>query len=148
MLEQNWTGFLLSGQTAVNTFPAQFVVDQGYTNSYVCVTAKNVNDGETETDTLNNQECTSLTSTMQLAGPSPNPAGANCQLGIILPQAGTVYITVYDMLGQPVVPEFSMDLPVERTNYDIPVGQMQAAEYFIRVRYKNDSQVRHFVISK
>ncbi len=148
VFEQNWTGFLLSGQTVVNTFPAQFVVDQGYTNTFVCVTAKNVNDGETETDTTNNQECTSLTTTMQLAGPSPNPAGANCQLGIILPQAGTVYITVYDMLGQPVIPEFSMDLPAERTNYDIPVKQFEASEYYIRVRYKNDSQVRSFVISK
>ena len=52
------------------------------------------------------------------------------------------------MLGQPVIPEFSMDLPAERTNYDIPVKQFEASEYYIRVRYKNDSQVRSFVISK
>ena len=146
VLEQNWNGYLASGQTIVDTFPAQFVAPAGYTNRYVCVTATDVNGGETETRTDNNQECTSLTGTMQLAGPSPNPASTNCQLGIILPKAGTVYIAVYDLLGNIIVPEFSVNLPAERTNYNIPVSQLEGAEYFIRVRYNDDTEVRNFVV--
>ena len=146
ILEQNWSGYLPSGGTIADTFPAQFVVPAGATNNYVCVTVTNVNGGETEANCGNNQECFSLTGTMQLAGPSPSPAGSTCQLGIILPKAGTVYITVYDVLGQPAIPEFSLSLPAERSNYNIPVTQLASGEYFIRVRYNDDSQVRKFVV--
>jgi PKD repeat protein len=146
VLEQNWSGYLASGQTITDTFPAQFVAPAGYTNSFVCVTASDVNDGETETNYNNNQECASLTGTMQLAGPLPNPAITTCLLGIILPQPGTVYVSIYDLLGNVIIPEFSMSLPAERTNYNIPIGQMQGSEYFIRVRYNDDTEVRNFVV--
>ena len=146
IMEQNWSGYLLSGQSILDTFPAQFVVPQGSTNTYVCVRAISVNDGETETDTTNNQNCASLSGTMQLAGPLPNPAITSSELGIIMPKAGTVYISIIDELGKPVVPEASFNLPVGRTNYIIPVGQLQSAEYFIRVRYLDDSEVRKLVV--
>jgi len=146
IMEQNWNGYLLSGQTILDTFPAQFVVPAGAGNTYVCVTATGVNGGETEIDTTNNQNCASLTSTMQLAGPQPNPAVTNSLLGIILPQAGTVYVSIYDELGKPVVPEKAFNLPVGRTNYILPVSQLQGAEYFIRVRYNDDTEIRKFVV--
>ncbi|WP_295666817.1 PKD domain-containing protein, partial [uncultured Mucilaginibacter sp.] len=146
VMEQNWSGFLASGQTIVDTFPAQFVVPEGYGNTYVCVTASDVNGGEAELNYDNNQECSSLTGTMQLAGPLPNPAVTSSQLGIIMPAAGTVYISMYDLLGQPVVKEFSMHLPAGRTNYNIPMAQLMSAEYFIRVRYNDDTEVRNFVV--
>ena len=98
------------------------------------------------TRTSNNQNCASLTGTMQLAGPQPNPAITNSLLGIILPQAGTVYISIIDELGRPVVPEKPYNLAVGRTNYIIPVAQLQGAEYYIRVRYNDDIEVRNFVV--
>jgi len=146
IMEQNWNGYLLSGQTILDTFPAQFVIPAGAGNTYVCVTATDVNGGETEIDTSNNQNCASLTGTMQLAGPQPNPAITNSLLGIILPQAGTVYISIIDELGRPVVPEKPYNLAVGRTNYIIPVAQLQGAEYYIRVRYNDDIEVRNFVV--
>ena len=145
-MEQNWSGYLLSGQSILDTFPAQFVVPQGAGNTYVCVTARNVNNGETEVDTINNQSCASLNGAMQLAGPSPNPAINYATLGIILPQAGTVYVAIFDELGQPIVPELSLSLPVGRTDYVIPVARLQGAEYYIRVRYNDDTEVRNFVV--
>jgi len=45
-----------------------------------------------------------------------------------------------------VVPEASFNLPVGRTNYIIPVAQLQSAEYYIRVRYNDDTEVRSFVV--
>jgi PKD repeat protein len=146
IMEQNWSGYLLSGQTVLDTFPAQFVVPAGAGNTYVCVSARDVNNGQTEIDTTNNQNCASLTSTMQLAGPQPNPAITSSLLGIILPQAGTVYVSIYDELGRPIVPEKPYNLPVGRTNYILPVSQLQGAEYFIRVRYNDDTQIRKFVV--
>ncbi len=146
IMEQNWSGYLLSGQTILDTFPAQFVVPEGAGNTYVCVSARDVNGGEAEVDTTNNQNCASLTGNMQLAGPMPNPAITNALLGIILPQAGKVYISIIDELGKPVVPEASFNLPVGRTNYIIPVAQLQSAEYYIRVRYNDDTEVRSFVV--
>ena len=146
VMEQNWSGFLASGQTIVDTFPAQFVVPEGYGNTYVCVTASDVNGGETELNYNNNQECVSLTGSMQLAGPLPNPAISASQLGIIMPSAGTVYISIYDLLGHPVIKEFSMNLPTGRTNYAIPIAALMSAEYFIRVRYNDDTEVRNFVV--
>ncbi len=146
IMEQNWTGYLLSGQTIYDSFPAQFVVPAGAGNTYVCVTATDVNNGETEVDTLNNQNCASLSGTMQLTGPQPNPAITNSLLGIILPQAGTVYVAIFDELGRVIVPETSYSLPVGRTDYTIPVSRLQGAEYYIRVRYNDDTEVRNFVV--
>jgi len=146
VLEQNWSGYLPSGQTIIDTFPAQFVAPAGFVNSYVCVTAADVNGGETEINYANNQECVTLTGRMELAGPQPNPAITSSEIGIILPQAGTVYISIMDEMGRYILPEFSMNLPVERTNYNIPVGQLQSGEYFIRVRYNDDTEVRNFVV--
>ena len=145
-LEQNWSGYLLSGGTFRDTFTAQFVLPAGASNNYVCVKVSNINGGETEANCGSNQACVSLNGRMQLAGPTPNPAGANCQLGIILPQAGMVYITIYDLHGRPVIPEFSVNLPVGRTDYNIPVKQLEASEYIIRVRYDSDSQIRNLVV--
>lgn len=146
IMEQNWTGYLLSGQTILDTFPAQFVLPQGETNTFICVTATYINDGQTETDSTNNENCASLTGTMQLGGPQPNPAINSSELEIIMPKAGTVYISIIDELGKPVVTEASFNLPQGRTNYIIPIGRLQSAEYFIRVRYNDDSQVKKLVI--
>jgi hypothetical protein len=83
---------------------------------------------------------------MQLTGPQPNPAITNSLLGIILPQAGTVYVAIFDELGRVIVPETSYSLPVGRTDYTIPVSRLQGAEYYIRVRYNDDTEVRNFVV--
>ncbi|HWB62280.1 MAG TPA: PKD domain-containing protein, partial [Chitinophagales bacterium] len=115
---QDWTGYLLPGQTIIDTFPAQFDVAPANANSYVCVEGFNVNNGETETRYDNNQACASLNSSMQLVGPAPMPAVTQSTLGIILPAAGTVNIDIIDQLGQVIVNNESFTLPAGRSDYE------------------------------
>lgn len=82
---------------------------------------------------------------MQLAGPSPNPAISQSTLGIIMPQAGTVTVEIIDELGQPVIKNATLNLPAGLTNYVIPVAQLNGSEYYIRVIYNGDVEIRKLI---
>ncbi len=148
LITEDWNGVLPSGQVMQYTFTAQFVSSVTRANSFVCVEAKAVNHGETETRIDNNRQCASLTGTIQLVGPSPNPAFNQSTLGIILPKEGVVAIEIADVLGHLVVPKTELDLPEGRTDFEIPTGLMLPAEYFIRVTYNDEKTVRKFILQK
>ncbi len=145
-MSQNWSGVLQSGQVMVDTFPTQFVLTSSSANTFVCIEAQNVNAGQTEINYDNNRSCASLTGTMQLAGPFPSPAVSQSLLGIILPKAGTVSIDIFDENGKPVINKFVSDMPEGRTDFNIPVQQLQGGEYYIRVSYKDDTQIRKLMV--
>ncbi len=148
LITEDWNGVLPSGQVMQYTFTAQFVSSASRANSFVCVEAKAVNHGETETRTENNRQCASLTGTIQLVGPSPNPAFNQSTLGIILPKEGKVVIEIADVIGHLVIPKTELDLPEGRTDFEIPTGLMLPAEYFIRVTYNDEKTVRKFILQK
>lgn len=148
LITEDWNGILPSGQVMQYTFTAQFVSSASRANSFVCVEAKAVNHGETETRIDNNSQCTSLSGTIQLVGPSPNPAFNQSTLGIILPKEGLVTIEIADVVGHLVVPKTELYLPEGRTDFEIPTGLMLPAEYFIRVTYNDEKTVRKFILQK
>lgn len=130
------------------TFRAKFVVMGDRANTYICVEAREVNGGETEIRTDNNRACTTLNGAIQLVGPSPNPVFDYSVLGIILPKAGKVSLAIVNAAGQYVLEETELNLPVGRSDFEIPVHRMNAAEYFIRVIYNDERFVRKFVLKK
>lgn len=142
---QSWTGNLMQGAGMYDTIPVFFDVIPAAANCYVCVTAQDVNNGQTEINYANNEVCVSLTGTMQLAGPSPNPAMSQSTLGIIMPQPGQVSVDIIDELGQYVVSNYTLHLPAGLTNYQIPVSRLNGAEYYIRVTYNGDVEVRKLI---
>lgn len=148
LITEDWNGVLPSGQVMLYTFTAQFVSSASKASSFVCVEAKAVNHGETETRVDNNRQCASLNETIQIVGPSPNPAFNQSTLGIILPKEGVVTIEIADALGHLVVPKTELDLPEGRTDVEIPIGKMLPAEYFIRVTYNEEKTVRKFILQK
>ena len=62
-----------------------------------------------------------------------------------MPQAGTVSIDILDQLGQPAVKSVTLDLPAGLSNYQIPVAQLTGAEYYIRVIYNGDVEIRKLI---
>lgn len=148
VISEEWSGLLNPGAVADIVFTAQFVVAAENANSYVCVTAVNVNNSETEISTANNSQCSTTSEGIQLIGPSPNPMSSQAQLGIILPKAGQVVIDIADMAGQYVVQGLQLDLPKGRSNYTLPADKMRAAEYFIRVYHNDEKLVRKFIVAK
>lgn len=146
ILEQDWNGVLESGHLVIDTFASNFVVTGSNANTYLCVQARNVNDGETEVRYDNNMLCQSLDGTLQLVGPSPSPAMTESRLGLIMPKQGTVVIDIADITGKCVIHQLKLDLPAGRTDFDIPIGQMAATEYFIRVKYNDDTQTRKLIV--
>lgn len=147
-ISEDWNGALGTGQQDEITFTAQFVAAAENANSYVCVTAASVNNGETEVTTENNGQCSTISGGIQLIGPSPNPMSSVSHLGIVLPKSGQVTIDIADMAGQYVVRGLQLDLPKGRSNYALPTDKMRAAEYFIRVYYNDEKLVRKFVVAK
>jgi PKD repeat protein len=148
VVSEEWNGLLPSGGTINVVFTANFVVAAENGNSYLCVTAVTVNNGESEKRTDNNSQCTSTNQSIQLIGPSPNPMGAEAHLGLILPKAGQVTIDIADMAGQYVVQGLQLSLPKGRSDYALPVDKMRAAEYFIRVYHNDETHLRKFVVAK
>ncbi|MDB5284676.1 MAG: hypothetical protein JWO06_3751, partial [Bacteroidota bacterium] len=146
IFESTWTGILQSGQIMIDTLKADFVVASGDPNTYICVDARDVNDGETEIRYDNNRACTSLDGNLQIVGPSPNPAFQQSSLGLILPKAGKVTIDIVDLLGHYVIHQYVLELPVGRSDFAIPIDLMAVSEYHIRVSYNDNIQVRKLVV--
>ncbi len=146
LISEEWNGTFFSGQKMDYVFAAHFVVTAGNANTFVCAEAKTVNNGQAELRTDNNANCASLTETLQLSGPSPNPAFSNSALGIILPKAGEVHVAIADITGRYAMKEYKLYLAEGRNNYVLPIHELQAAEYFIRVRYNDETQVRKIVV--
>ncbi len=128
------------------TFIAKFVVAAENANTYVCVEATSVNNGETETRLDNNDECTSLNDVIQIIGPTPNPARGSATLGIVLSRQGKVTVEIFNVLGQPVLDMTELDLPVGRSTYDLPVKLLRAGEYFIRIRNNDEKLIRKMIV--
>lgn len=128
------------------TFKAKFVVAVESANTYVCVEATSVNNGETETRLDNNDECTSLNDVIQIIGPTPNPARGSATLGIVLSRQGKVTVEIFNVFGQPVSDMVELDLPVGRSAYDLPVKLLRAGEYFIRIKNNDEKLIRKMIV--
>lgn len=146
VISEEWAGLLESGQTLTYNFTAEFVLSEPNANTYVCVNAVSVNNGEQEATTENNIECATLTSGIQLAGPSPNPVMSKSVLGIILPKPGVVTIDIADVFGRYLVKGYSQQMPAGRTDYELQRQQFANGEYFIRVYYNDERIVKKFVV--
>lgn len=146
VMSETWDSLFEAGHQGRYTFKANFVVAASSANTYVCVEATSVNNGETETTLENNGACTSLTDVIQLIGPSPNPARGEATLGLILPKAGKVTIEIINVVGQPVQDMVELDLPEGRTDFSLPVKILRAAEYFIRIKHNDDKLIRKLVV--
>ncbi len=146
VISENWDTLIQSGESKYYLFNANFVVAAANANSYVCVEAKSVNDGEAETRIDNNRQCASVNGVMQVVGPSPNPARGSAYLGLILPKAGKVTIDIVDVLGRIVTQPEELDLPAGRTDYDLPVKLLRAGEYFIRLKHNDDKLLQKLVV--
>ena len=146
VISERWNGVFESGTQMDYTFTSQFVIGASAANTYACVDAVSVNNGETETRTDNNIQCASLTGGIQLLGPSPNPALDNAYLGIILPEAGQVTLDLSDIAGKFIAHNVVMNLSAGRTDYIIPVMRMQSGQYVIRLQYNDNIYTRRFIV--
>lgn len=147
-ISETWSGLLYSGGTIKDTFAAQFVLAASSSNTYVCVNAVSANHGEPEVRIDNNSDCASLTGTLQVIGPSPNPSSYVSRAGIIIPKAGDVTIDVTNALGQVIIKSEVIHMEAGRTDYYLPVERMLSDEYFINVQYNNETITRKFLIRR
>ncbi|MCS6933893.1 MAG: PKD domain-containing protein [Chitinophagales bacterium] len=138
LLVEKWQGVLLPGIYTVHTFNAGLLMPANKDAGYVCVEAKHVNNGEPETRYDNNSNCASVNATLQLIGPITNPADNDCMLGIIVPQAGKVLISISDVHGRFTERNTTLDVLPGRTDFTIPVQTYQAGVYVISVRYNDE----------
>jgi len=146
VISEDWSGVLQSGFIMDYTFTAKFVIGANTPSSYVFVEDVSVNNGETELRTDNNTQCGTLTGSLQLLGPSPNPAYETAYLGIILPKQGQVTVDVSDITGKFISHNDVLTLPAGRSDYTIPVKQLRAGEYVVRILYNDDIYIRRFVV--
>jgi hypothetical protein len=148
VITETWNGLLSSGQTMLYTFTAKFILSNEKAETYVCVKVTDVNNGEAEIALFNNQQCTPLTEMWQIAGPTPNPSSGASSVSIILPKAGTVTVSIIDLMGRIVWPAQELNLPAGRTDYALPIQQLLGAEYFIQLTYNDEKTVRKLFVRK
>jgi hypothetical protein len=148
VIVEDWTGILTTGQSINYTFSAKFVTASNTPKTFVCVRASDVNNGETEVRTDNNQQCNTLTGNIQVSGPTPNPSTNFSILGIIIPEEGPVKIAIVDLQGNYVLNEAEFNLPAGKTDYQIPIDRLRVAEYFISIKYNDEKIVRKLVVGK
>lgn len=147
IISEDWQGTLTTGQRMDYRFDARFVLSpEVINNTYVCVDIRTVNNGETEIRTDNNRQCHSVNGQLQLVGPYPNPSHTDAKLGLILPRAGTVTIEISDLYGRTLVPRENLTLPAGRSDYIIPVNQLQAATYIIHIAYLDELRFIKFIV--
>ncbi|MCW5907959.1 MAG: PKD domain-containing protein [Chitinophagales bacterium] len=147
-ISEEWSGLLNTGETQPIAFTAKFVAAPENANSYICVNAVSVNNGEAEIRTDNNLQCTTVSQGIQLVGPSPNPMSNQATLGIILPKAGQVTIDIVNAAGQYIVKGEQVASPKGRSDYSLPADKMRTGKYYIRVYHNDEVIVRKFIVAK
>jgi PKD repeat protein len=146
-LTENWSGLLYPGSIQSFTFVSRFRTTDRSRQTYVCVNALQVNEGQTELSILNNTQCTSLDAFVQIIGPRPNPAEENCALGVVLQEPSGLTLAIIDESGRIVSEEvYSLDAGINEIS--LPVSRWSRGLYFLRIRVKDEEFYRKIYVNQ
>jgi PKD repeat protein len=143
---ESWSGSIPTAGIAVYTFSTFYSVSAGYDARYVCVEAKNVNDGSEE-NLSNNRACKVLQGQIQISNPYPNPATNLVNIDLITESAGNAALVLYEVSGKKVieVPKYPLERGLNKIQLDL--RSVFSGEYYLKISYLNEDYVKPLVIS-
>jgi PKD repeat protein len=143
---ESWSGNIPTAGIAVYTFSTFYSVSAGYDARYVCVEAKNVNDGSEE-NLSNNRACKVLKEQIQIVNPYPNPATNLVNIDLIVESDGNATLVLYEVSGKKVmeIPKYPLERGLNKIQLDL--RNVFSGEYYLKISYLNDDYVKPLVIS-
>ncbi len=136
LYEQDWTGSLLPGTLISYSMPLPPEAGAS-ANGVVCVRAS-----DQSTGTTSNRQCVSLSNTLSLLSPAPNPASGSFRLGFILPESGEVRVDMVDATGRMVAAPVNQRYPAGYSEKTQSVAHLARGLYFIRLTFSGQVQIK------
>lgn len=144
ILRETWNGSLLPGRSATFLFTGEVSAGEAQV-PVICATIENLNSYAPEDRTDNNTTCKELSvGDFEVFSIYPNPALENINLGVMLPQDGTVSIRLIDYLGQQLN-MITFSGIKGYNNFTINTAALGASVYIAEVAYKDQIIRKKFV---
>jgi len=141
----DWQGILYPGDQLLHTFSSSFYLPKSSVVQYVCVDAMDVNNGA-EKRLDNNKNCRSLTNQSVVTNLYPNPASGQIFLDLILPEETDFSFEVSNEMGQKMIPQFDFKGTRGINTVPFDVRAFRPGMYFLRIKYKDSSEVQKFQV--
>ncbi|HQD12273.1 MAG TPA: PKD domain-containing protein, partial [Chitinophagales bacterium] len=144
ILRETWNGSLLPGRSATFLFTGEVSAGEAQA-PVICATIENLNSYAPEDRTDNNTTCKELSvGDFEVFSIYPNPALENINLGVMLPQDGTVSIRLIDYLGQQLN-MITFSGIKGYNNFTVNTAALGASVYIAEVAYKDQIIRKKFV---
>ncbi|HQO32889.1 MAG TPA: PKD domain-containing protein, partial [Chitinophagales bacterium] len=144
ILRETWNGSLLPGRSATFLFTGEVSAGEAQA-PVICATIENLNSYAPEDRTDNNTTCEELSvGDFEVFSIYPNPALENINLGVMLPQDGTVSIRLIDYLGQQLN-MITFSGIKGYNNFTVNTAALGASVYIAEVAYKDQIIRKKFV---
>lgn len=137
------TDTLFAGKDRLYSVKSKFEINPNDKNSFVCAEAfiKNQTDG----NSLNNEQCTSIGGEFFVSEPFPNPVKTILQLEYILPETGTLTIEIFDTNGKRVLSQSNENAQPGLNIALVDLGTLRSGIYSCRSEYGGKAVVKRVV---
>jgi PKD repeat protein len=141
-----WEYPLSAGNSVNYVFDALYQLTNITNANYVCVEARNVNDG-TEINLSNNKACALLNGLIQFSETYPNPAKQIVYLDIITQDQASATLYISNMQGKTIMPEENMALQKGYNKLAIPTKNLAPGKYILKIKYLDEFYSKTFTIN-
>lgn len=142
---ERWEGNLPPAASFTFEFSSQYALTQGINARYICVEARDVNDGS-EINLENNKVCKVLNGQVQLSEIYPNPAKELAYLDMITETSGSADLVLYEISGKKIFEIKGYLLERGFNKIILNLNLLQSGKYFLSINYLNDNYVKPIVI--
>lgn len=144
-LFEKWEGLLPPAASFTFEFVGQYALSQGVNARYVCVEARDVNDG-TELNLENNKACKVLKGQVQLSEIYPNPATGRANIDMITESSGTADLALYEVSGKKIFELKGYQLERGLNKISLDLSLLQSGKYNLTISYLNDDFVKPLLL--
>jgi PKD repeat protein len=135
---------LLPGVEKTFYFNGLYEYNEVLGDAFFCAEVALLN-GLVETDLANNKQCRLLGGDFFVSEPYPNPAANLVTIGVILPEAGEVELTINDLLGRSVYHAVHSDAASGLNAWSIDLTGLRIGLYTCRATYQERTLVKRFL---
>lgn len=145
LVRETWNGILLPNQTLNYTFVSELRFNDNADIPVICANIESVNFNAVENNISNNSSCKDFkVGNFDILALYPNPAFNILNVGVMVPEAGDLAIDIINYLGQQMIYQ-----PISANKgynlIPIDISLLDAAHYFIQVKYNNKLASRLFM---
>jgi hypothetical protein len=148
-IRENLNEIIPNGPAGYKTykFHAAFLVNQGNSFKYYCISALNPN-GEQDNVPENNERCFNLTEETILFSPYPNPFTENLNLNFILSSPDYLKVDLFDYAGRLVKEIYNGKAAKSYVEITADLTELKNGMYTVRAIYRDKVLIKSVVKNK